>query len=317
MQDQLNQIAEQIGVPAELLERSARARAAKEGAGPEAVVGRWAGDEPDPAAAHVPVEPAPAAEPAAPEGAGKLPDALLRRSAAAKAKREGRPLDEVLVEMGLSPEGASEAPVAEPAGAPDSDPAPAVEEIEDASDEPVDGEEPPSVLAGFPRWLAVSFVIIPMIALLYAGLAPNGPDCGTSGQLAINPVTGEAEACDGGASPWFSLGEAVYEANCVACHSADGSGGVGPSFLGGAVLQTFSACSDHIEWVTIGSTDWPEATYGDTAKPAGGSGVMPGYQTSLSEQEIAAVSLYERVAFGGEDIATAEAACGLVEAAGE
>jgi len=317
MQDQLSQISEQAGVPAELLERSARARAATEGVEPDAVVARWAGGESAPAAA-APAEAAPAAASASAEGAGKLPEALVRRSAAAKAKREGRPLDDVLVEMGLSPEGAGEAPAAESAGASASGVAPAAPKpVEAVADEPVAEEEPESVFAGFPRWLATSFVLIPMIALLYAGFAPNGPDCGTSGQLAINSVTGEAEACDGGTSPWFSLGEAIYEANCVACHSADGSGGVGPSFLGGAVLQTFSACNDHVEWVAIGSNEWPDATYGDTAKPAGGTGVMPGYQASLSEQEIAAVSLYERVAFGGEDIATAEAACGLVEAAGE
>jgi hypothetical protein len=156
-----------------------------------------------------------------------------------------------------------------------------------------------------------------MIALLYAGLAPNGPNCGTSGQLAINPVNGEAQSCGGDASPFFSLGETLYEANCVACHGADGGGGVGPSFLGGAVLQTFSACSDHTQWVTLGTLNWPDATYGDTGKPVGGGGVMSGYEGQLSATEIAAVSLYERVAFGGQDIAEAEESCGLVAAAEE
>ena len=73
---------------------------------------------------------------------------------------------------------------------------------------------------------------------------------------------------------------------------------MGPAFAGGAVLQTFSACPDHIEWVSIGTNDWPSATYGDTEKPAGGVGVMPGYQNSLSSIEIASVVLYERVTFG-------------------
>jgi hypothetical protein len=154
-----------------------------------------------------------------------------------------------------------------------------------------------------------------MIALLYAGLAPNGPDCGTSGQLAINPVNGEAQSCGGDASPFFSIGEAIYETNCVACHGADGGGGVGPSFLGGAVLQTFSACTDHVDWVTLGTQGWPDATYGDTGKPVGGGGVMPGYEGSLSETEIASVALYERVAFGGEDIVAAELSCGFTESA--
>ena len=385
MQDHLNQIAEQTGAPAELLERAARARAAVQGVDVESLVLGWAGGEaatpaPAPAAPAVPAPaaPTPAAESGeaklpeallrrsaaakakregrpldeilvemglSPEGettptapaptptpaaaapaepaavaedssAGKLPEALLRRSAVAKAKREGRPLDEVLVEMGLSPEGeTSAAPAGSSAGAPASaPPAPSAAPVV-ATEEPVaEADDLQPVFAGFPRWLAASFIIIPMIALLYAGLAPNGPDCGTSGQLAINPISGEAQSCGGDASPFFTLGEAIYEANCVACHSADGSGGVGPSFLGGAVLQTFSACTDHIEWVSIGSNEWPNATYGDAGKPVGGVGVMPGYQSSLSEQEIAAVALYERVAFGGQNIAEAEAACGLVEA---
>ena len=201
------------------------------------------------------------------------------------------------------------APAAQAASAEEAEPD--AEEGDDAES----AEEPEPLFAGFPRWLAASFIIIPMIALLYAGLAPNGPDCGTSGQLAINPLTGEAEACDGGASPFFSLGEVIYEAQCVACHGANGGGGVGPAFAGGAIIQTFAACADHVEWVAIGTNDWPFATYGDTAKPAGGGGVMPGYQGSLTATEIAAVSLYERVAFGGEDIVAAETACGLVEGA--
>ncbi|MCP3997414.1 MAG: cytochrome c [bacterium] len=314
MQEQLNLIAEDTGVPAELLERAARARAEKQGVDVEALVAGWSGGEAPAPAATPESAPAPA-EPAADSGAGKLPEGLLRRSAAAKAKREGRPLDEVLVEMGLSPEGSDAAPTVEPAAAPAAEAAPATAVTEADEPAPVEEpeEEPELVFAGFPRWLAASFVLIPMLALLYAGLAPNGPDCGTSGQLAINPINGEAESCDGGASPFFTQGEAIYDAQCASCHGSDGSGGVGPSFLGGAVIQTFAACSDHVEWVTTGSSDWPDATYGDTAKPVLGTGVaMPGYASSLSEQQIAAVSLYERVAFGGEDIATAEASCGFV-----
>lgn len=320
MEELLSQIAADTGVPTDLLERAARARATAQGVDVDALVSGWAGGEaPTPAVATEPA-PEPAAEPApaAASGAGKLPEALVRRSAAAKAKREGRPLDEVLAEMGLSPEGATaEAPAAEPAGAPAAAVPAASPDQPAAEDEVVEEEEPQPVFAGFPRWLAASFIIIPMIALLYAGLAPNGPDCGTSGQLAINPVSGEAQSCGGDASPFFSLGEAVYDAQCVACHGADGSGGVGPSFLGGAVLQTFSACTDHIEWVAFGTNDFPGATYGDTAKPVGGGGVMPGYQNSLTEQEIAAVALYERVAFGGEDLIVGEQGCGLVEAPAE
>ncbi len=394
MDEQLSQIAEQTGVPADLLERAARARAAAQGVAVEALVTGWAGGEaPASAPAPAPAEPAapaaaeppapapaPAAEapaPAAPAasggkqlpeallrrsaearakregrsvedvlaemtgggeasdappappaeepGAGKLPDALLRRSAKARAKREGRPLDEVLVEMGLSPEGAKgEAPAAAPAGA--SAPS-APGSIVDAGTPDVttpvateaapEEDEKEAAFAGFPRWLAASFIIIPLFALLYAGFAPNGPSCGASGQLSINPVTGEAEACGGAGSAFFKIGQGIFNGQCAACHSTDGSGGVGPALAGGSVLQTFSACSDQIEWVTLGSNNWPNATYGDTNKPVLGRGVaMPGYDGSLSAEEIASVVLYERVAFGGADPITEEAACGLGAAAG-
>ncbi len=332
MNEFLNQIAADTGVPAELLERAARARATSQGVDVDALVAGWAGGEapasaPAPAAAPAeaapaeaapaeaaPAEATPTPAPAADTGAGKLPEALLRRSAAARAKREGRPLDEVLVEMGLSPDGETSAPAAAETTAPQTTAVAeeAAEEREPATEEPAE-EEPQPVLAGFPRWLAASFIIIPMIALLYAGLAPHGPDCGTSGALDVNPLTGEVQDCAGDASPFFSLGQSIYTSQCVACHGAGGGGGVGPAFTGGAVLATFSACNDHVEWVSIGTNDWPSPTYGDSGKPAGGGGVMPGYQGSLSEEEIAAVSLYERVAFGGEDLAVAEVSCGFVE----
>jgi mono/diheme cytochrome c family protein len=41
---------------------------------------------------------------------------------------------------------------------------------------------------------------------------------------------------------------------------------------------------------------------------------MPGFGASLTEEQIAQVALYERVAFGGEDLAEAEIDCGLVDA---
>jgi len=319
MDEYLSQVAEQTGVPADLLERSARARAAAQGSEVESVLAAWAGGEV--VAPAAPAAPAPAAPAAAPvEVDSGVPDKLLRRSAAAKAKREGRPLNDVLAEMGLTPEEEAEAPAA-PAAAPAATAPVATDEPSTAAtstDEPEPEDEPEPVLAGFPRWLAASFIIIPMIALLYAGSAPNGPDCGTSGQLAVNPVSGVAESCDGGGSVFFTQGEATYTSICVACHSADGSGGVGPSLAGGAVLETFSSCTDHIDWVTVGSANWPDATYGDNNKAVlGFSGSpMPGYEGTFTPEEIASVVLYERVAFGGADVATEEVSCGLAEATG-
>ena len=105
-----------------------------------------------------------------------------------------------------------------------------------------------------------------------------------------------------GGGRFFTLGEELYVARCASCHGATGGGGVGPGFAGGSVLVTFPAGScaaedGHIAWVTVGTSGWPDPTYGATAKPVGGVGVMPPFGEALTEEELAAVVLYERVAF--------------------
>jgi mono/diheme cytochrome c family protein len=179
--------------------------------------------------------------------------------------------------------------------------------------------KPDAKRSGYPMWLAAAFVLIPLLAVAYILVSPNGPDCGSGGQLGVDAVTGDVVNCDG--SPYgvvavdnFAAGGALYS-QCVACHSDNGSGGVGPAFNAGAILVTFPAgsCSDQEEWVAVGTGGWPEATYGATNKPVGGVGLMPGFGTSLTEEQIKQVVLYERVAFGGQDIADAETDCGLSE----
>ena len=157
-------------------------------------------------------------------------------------------------------------------------------------------------------------VLVPILAVMYALSVPNGPDCGSSGQLRIDPVTGNAVNCDGSEygsteGNLLAIGQSIFEARCAACHGAAGGGGAGPALNGGAVLTTFSVCQEHILWVDLGSGGWEEPTYGDTDKPVGGFGQMPGFGGQLDEEELAAVSLYERVAFGGEDLEVAEAEC--------
>lgn len=287
MDELIKIIADQKGYPEDLVRRSAQARAQAKGVSMEDVVRAWAGEAPAPAAT------APAAEAAAPAAAPPAAPAAEEGAAPVVAAEPEAPKVEV-----LQPE--------------------AVRERDAENDAEVEAPRPDRVPAGagFPRWLAVAFIVVPSIALLYALVAPAGPDCGSSGALAIDPATGVAENCDGseygaGAADLFSLGQTVYEVNCVACHAANGGGGVGPAFTNGAVLATFSSCADHIEWVLIGSNAWPEPTYGDNATPVLGTGVaMPGFG-NLTAEELAAVSLYERVAFGGEDRAAAEEGCAV------
>ena len=67
MDELLAQVAEQTGVPADMLERAARARAGASGTTPEAIVAGWAGAPvPEAGAAPAAAPSAPAAEAAAP-----------------------------------------------------------------------------------------------------------------------------------------------------------------------------------------------------------------------------------------------------------
>lgn len=278
MEELLQQVSEETGVPVGLLDRAARARAAASGKSPEAVAADWAG-APVPEAGAEPADQQPA-----------QPEPAAQEAAPAEA---AEPSLEVEV---LEPErGEAEEPEPEP--------------------------EPELVATGpaLPSWLTAAFVIIPFIAVIYALTVPNGPDCGSAGRLEVDPVTGVAVNCDGsefGAEDvnFFALGRQVYDANCAVCHGGGGGGGAGPALAGGAVLDTFSSCDDHIEWVELGSAGWPDDTYGDTNKTVGGG--MPGF-ASLSEQDLASAVLYERVQFGAEELPAAETGCGLVVAGGE
>jgi mono/diheme cytochrome c family protein len=237
-------------------------------------------------------------------------------------------VDEVLAEwaaeegVGVTP--AAEAPAAEaptevretPAAI--ETPAPAAPVVEEIVAEGEAAEQPAIAAAAsaIPRWLSVVFIVVPLLAVLYLLAVPNGPDCGSSGQLALDPVTGIAIGCEG--SPYgvteinyFTLGEETYRVQCASCHGSGGGGGSGPAFTGGAVLATFPAgtCTEHRAWIDLGTNAWPDGTYGATAQPVGGVGVMPGFGGKLTPEEIAAASLYERVAFGGEALDQALADC--------
>ncbi len=79
-------------------------------------------------------------------------------------------------------------------------------------------------------------------------------------------------------------GESVYNANCVACHQAQGQGvpGVFPALVGGKV--TTGPVDDHISLVMHGKPGTAMAAFG----------------TQLSDVEMAAVITYERNAWGND-----------------
>ncbi|MGB5730105.1 MAG: c-type cytochrome, partial [Acidimicrobiia bacterium] len=269
--------------------------------------------------------------------ARKMPESLVERSAKARAKSAGGTVDDVLLEWareeGIDVGGSDKdyVPAAdqpedleELVNASDVGPAPKVDIPSPIEPEPIEEpepEEPASPRSRYPAWLAAVLVVVPLLAVLYVVVVPNQPTCGSAGQLAIDPATGNAVGCDGAAygvdaASNFSAGAAIYDAGCAVCHGPNGGGGAGPAMAGGAVLAAFpeEACASQIEWIALGSGDWPDATYGANNTPV--SGGMPGFEGQLTELEIAQVTLFERVEFGGLDVETAETACGFEVAEG-
>lgn len=284
MDELLEKVAEAKGMPAALAKRSAEARAKKTGEPVEAVLAEWAGVDPSQVATADAAPATAATAPSEPAAPTETTDEPAAKEAAADDVEVIRAVDA---------------------------------DTSDADDDDFDDVEP-FRSRGYPAWLAAAFVLIPILAVTYILISPNGPDCGTAGQLRIDEATGLAVNCDGseyGSNQvdFFAQGAAIF-AQCTACHGADGGGGSGPAFAGGAVLATFPTgmCNDHIEWVSVGTAGWPEPTYGATDKPVGGVGLMPAFSPGLSEEQIASVALYERVQFGGEDLDVALEDCGLV-----
>ncbi|MDX1467824.1 MAG: cytochrome c [Acidimicrobiia bacterium] len=310
MSDVLSAAAAALGIPESLTQRSAEARAAETGASVEDILSAWAGgaplDTPSPASQ---VQPAPAE--------AESPD------------------HEETVEMPT--------PSAAPAPAPTpavSDPTPAAVGRAPVPPEVTAAEAVnlPDVItvptAGIrertnfrmPRWLASVLFIAPLFALFALGGSTTGA-CGEGTELRADVVTGDIVNCDGsaftgqavggGGQDFIALGQEIYGGgavagvNCAGCHGGSGQGaGNFPALTG--VLTTFGACTDHIEWVTLGSPGFAGGTYGDTNKTVRGG--MPAFAASLTEEQIAAVAAFERVRFGGEDPETAVVDCGLVEA---
>ncbi len=300
-----------LGIPESLVQRSAEARAKASGSSVDEILAAWAGGGPAPAAPSAPAAavpepaapPAPTPEAAPPAPATEVPEVEAPAPAAAAVVSAPEPTE-------VSPKEALRYP--------------AVVTV------PTSGLVERTVGA-IPRWLAAAFFVLPLFGLIQLASATSN-DCGSGTELAVDRVTGAVENCDGspfegrgtpgGSVDFVALGaqvfagEVVTVANCGGCHGPQGQGGVGPPL--GGVLSTFSSCVDHIDWVAKGSSGFQAegaSTYGDTGKPINGG--MPGFASSLSAEQIAAVAAFERVRLGAGDPATVLADCGLVAAAGE
>ena len=178
-----------------------------------------------------------------------------------------------------------------------------------------------------PKWLNFSFIIIPLFILIGLISSSNTQECGERGMLNVDRKSQEAVNCDG--SPYegrgvaatntinyIALGQEVYAgaAACAGCHGGGGGGGVGPAFTGGALYTTFPTCADHTKWIQLGSAGW-QAEVGPTygAEDTVSIGGMPGFQGKLTEDELYAVVVFERVVFGGGNTEEVLSDCGLLE----
>jgi mono/diheme cytochrome c family protein len=96
-----------------------------------------------------------------------------------------------------------------------------------------------------------------------------------------------------------SDGEELFNGFCARCHTLgysygqpaeSGGGAFGPNLTGGATVRQFPLEQDHIDFITNGAEDG--AQYGVQGQSR--AGMMPGFGTMLTEEQIAAIVEYER-----------------------
>ena len=296
MSELLSKVAEILKAPEELVQRSAEARAEASGKSVDEVLQSWAGGEAieSSPATETPVEEAPVEEAPVEE--------VVEESPVEKA-----PVEEVVEE---APVEASVKTVVKK-----------VSVINKTMGIKLNAE------TSLPGWLNLSFLIIPLFILIGMINTSAAQECGEKGILNVDRKSQQTVNCDG--SPfegtgvassntvnYIALGQQVYSgaAACAGCHGANGGGGVGPAFIGGELYTTFPTCSDHAKWIELGSAGWQSEvgpTYGAENKVSIGG--MPGFQGKLTEDEIYAVVVFERVVFGGGQTEEVLTDCGLLE----
>ena len=297
MSDLVNKVAELLNAPVDLVQRSAEARAAASGTTVDAVLSSWAGGE-----------------------------SVASAAPAAEAPKEEAPVEEEVVEEApVEEEVVEEAPAEEKILVGATSAVRKVSKQVSFVNETMDIKT--NAESKLPRWLNVSFIVIPVFILIGLISSSNTQECGERGILDIDRKSQQSVNCDG--SPfegkgvaatntinYVALGQQVYSggAACAGCHGAGGGGGVGPAFTGGALYTTFPTCADHTKWIQLGSANWQSEvgpTYG--AEETVSIGGMPGFQGKLTEDELYAVVVFERVVFGGGDTEEVLADCGLLE----
>ena len=206
----------------------------------------------------------------------EIPEHLLARSRAARAKASGG-----AVEAAPTASAPATAQSAAPATAAAAAPAAAAAAPAPAKVEP----KLPMVEAAerrtkIPVWVMPVLAFLPIWAIMYM-TTNDMPSVKKAGPL--------------------TSGATVYS-NCASCHGATGAGaGAFPQLNEGAVLATFPKPGDQVRWVLLGSAGYQAegaTAYGATDKPIKGG--MPGWE-SLTADELLNVIRHERETLSGEE----------------
>ena len=302
MGELLAKVAEILGAPETLVQRSAEARAEASGNTVEEVLQSWAGGE--------------AIAPSAPAAETPVVEDAPIEEVKEEVVVEDAPVEEVKEEVVVE-----EAPVAKSV----------TTKVETVIKKVSMANNTMGIKLNtdttLPRWLNFSFMIIPVFILIGMINTSGAQECGVNGILDVDRKSQQTVNCDGSpfegkgvastnAVNYVAVGQQVYSgaAACAGCHGANGGGGVGPSFIGGALYTTFPTCADHAKWIQLGSAGWQAevgAAYG--AEDTISIGGMPGFQGKLTEEELMAVVVFERVVFGGGNTEEVLIDCGLLE----
>lgn len=221
----------------------------------------------------------------------EIPEHLLKRSKAAKAKADGAeaPADAPAASSSTPATTADAAPaVAAKAAAPAAPAAPVV-----VPDTPVVAAY--KARKKIPVWAMVALSILPVWVFMYV--------------LAMKPVVTEASGPLGD-------GAVAYATNCSGCHGGDGAGvGSAYGFNGGSVINTFPVIEDQLRWVYLGTKNYLDAGVGSYGNPEreGGArvtgasgGQMPGWKGTITDAEILAAVCDERYNLSTGDLSSDE-----------
>jgi mono/diheme cytochrome c family protein len=135
-----------------------------------------------------------------------------------------------------------------------------------------------------PIWIMPVLVALPLWGIVYLGAFGSRVKANAN-----DPVT---------------KGGTLFATSCSSCHGSNGEGGVGPQLNGGEVLKVWPNIKDHLSWVKTGGAPFVGKTIGAINIPVPPNNVMPAFGTAfggaLTDDQVAQVVCYERVAFGGE-----------------